>query len=150
MHHCTLWEGDRQATFVLAATAQGLGHDIADININRSLIRRSRHRIRSEESQELRKTFQSTIALLEIHWDDKLLQDLTGKDMIDLLPVIIFGVKVNQLVRVAKITSSTGDAQTTAVFDLLKDWKPVDRTVSMCFDATASNNGIYNGDSILL
>ena len=70
--------------------------------------------------------------------------------MIDLLPVIISGVKVNQLVGVAKITSSTGDAQATAVFDLLKDWKPVDRTVSMCFDATASNNGIYNGDSILL
>ena len=43
----------------------------------------------------------------------------------------------------AKITSSTGDAQATAVFDLLKDWKLVDRTVAVCFDTTASNTGIH-------
>ena len=43
----------------------------------------------------------------------------------------VSGVDINQLLGVAKITSSTGDAQATAVFDHLKDWKLIYRTIAM-------------------
>ena len=70
--------------------------------------------------------------------------------MIDRLKVIVSGVDVNQLLGVAKTTSSTGNAQATAVFDLMKDWKLVDRTVAMCFDTPASNTAIHKGACVLL
>ena len=63
--------------------------------------------------------------------------------MIDQLPVIASGVDINQLLGLAKITSSTGDGQATAVFDCLKDGKLVDRTVAVCFFR-------YNGTCVLL
>ena len=94
--------------------------------------------------------FQSTTALLEVHWDGKLLPDLTGKELVDRLPALLSGVGLHQLLGVSKLTSSTGEAQASAVEDLLNEWRISDRVVAMCFDTTASNTGKHKGACVLL
>jgi len=78
------------------------------------------------------------------------LRDLTGKELVDRLPVIVAGDGVNQLLGVPKLTSSTGEAQASAVACLIENWGLVDRIASMCFDTTSSNTGNRNGACVLL
>ena len=52
---------DRRAKYVLAATAQSLGQDVMELNINRSSIRRGRHRIRAELPKQLKEALQLPI-----------------------------------------------------------------------------------------
>ena len=86
-----------------------------------------------------------------MHWDGKLLQDLTGKELVDHLPVILSGLGVSQLLGVPKLHGGgTGEAQATAVAQLLQEWGVVDRVSAMCFDTTASNTGRRNGACVLL
>jgi len=59
---------------------------------------------------------------LTVHWDGKLLKDLTGKELVDRLHVIVSGLETNQLLGVPKLISGTGEAQVTAVNQLLEDW----------------------------
>lgn len=141
---------DRKAAFVLSATALCLGHDVADLNINRSSIHRRRKRIRSDLAANLKAQLQSTTALLEVSWDGKLIKDLSGRDIEDRLPVIVSGSGISQLLGVPKIASSRGEAQATAVADLITEWGLVDCIVAMCFDTTASNTGHTSGACVLL
>jgi hypothetical protein len=55
---------DRKATYVLAAAAQSLGHDINDYSINRSSIHRQRELIREGLAKNLKKEFQPTVPLV--------------------------------------------------------------------------------------
>jgi len=132
----------------LAATAQSLGHDIDELNISRS-IRRGRGIVCAAHYQNLKEQFQTSASLV-VHWDGKLLPDITGKEMVDRLPVIVSGVGINQLLGVPKISAGTGEAQACAVMQLLVEWGLVDRVSGMCFDTTASNTGRTNGACVLL
>ena len=51
-----------------------------------------------------------------------ILKDLTGKDLVDRLPVIVSELETNQLLGVPKLISGTGEAQATAANQLLEDW----------------------------
>jgi len=73
------------------------------------------------------------------------MEDLTSKEHIDRLPVLISGVGVEQLLGVPKLPSGTGEAQATAVILCLEDWGIVERVVALCFDTTASNTGPHSG-----
>ena len=81
---------DRNAAFVLAAAAQSLGHNPADIALNRESIRRARRRHRELIAKEIRESFAPTIPLT-IHWDGKILPSLTSKDTVDRLAVLVSG-----------------------------------------------------------
>ena len=140
---------DRKATFVLAAAAQSLGHDVNDYSINRSSIHRQREQIREELAKNLKSEFRPTVPLV-VHWDGKMLSDLTGKELVDRLPVVVSGAGVDQLLGVPKMPSGTGDAQATAVAKVLQEWGLVNRVSAMCFDTTSSNTGRINGSCVLL
>lgn len=111
---------DRKATYLLAATAEGLGHKVEDININRSSIRRYREKSREEISKNLKEEFHTNCSLV-VHWDGKLLPDLTGIEKVDRLPVIVSGLGIHQLLGVLKLNSGTGEAQAGAVATLLEE-----------------------------
>src|SRR6218665_2537512 len=87
---------------------------------------------------------------LVVHWDGKLLQDLTGKEHVDRLPVLVSGHGVNKLLGVPKLTSGKGENTAAAVYTLLQDWSVADRVKAMCFDTTSSNTGHRAGACILL
>src|SRR6218665_3049139 len=112
---------DRNATNVLAAAAQSLGHNVKDLNINRSSVHREHERYREEIGKNLKDQFKATpTSSLVVHWDGKLLQDLTGKQLINRLPVILSGLGVSQLLGIPKLHGGgTGEAQATAVAQLL-------------------------------
>ena len=76
-----------------------------------------------------------------MHWDGKLLPDLTGKEKVDRLPVLVSGEGTMKLLSVPLLPSGTGTAIANAVFASLDDWGLTNRVQGMSFDTTASNTG---------
>jgi len=76
----------RRATFVLAEAAKSFGHDTEDITINRMSIHRQRKQHRAKFVEEFKAKFPADIPLI-IHWDGKLLEDLTSKQHVNRLPL---------------------------------------------------------------
>ncbi|KAG0696641.1 hypothetical protein GWK47_026471 [Chionoecetes opilio] len=52
---------------------------------------------------------------LVVHWDGKLIPDLTGKKKVDRLPILVSFRGKSKLLEVPKLPSGTGDAQAQAV-----------------------------------
>ena len=140
---------DRQAVHLLAATAHSLGHDVNDITISRSSVQRARSANRVKTAETIKASF-SPQGPLTVHWDGKLLPDLTGQEKVDRLPVIVTGVDIDQLLGVPKLKSGTGQAQADAVVACLEDWNVSTNVKGLCFDTTASNTGRINGACILI
>ena len=140
---------DRKAMFVISETAQSLGHNVNTLSISRSSIKRHREEQRAQMAAALKEEFTGDVPLI-VHWDGKLMTDLTGKEHIDRLPVIVTGVGVSQLLKVSRLPNGTGDKQSTAVVEALQEWNVQDRVVGMCFDTTASNTGCHIGACTLI
>lgn len=66
----------RNATFVLSEVASSLGHDINTVNINRNSIQRAKISHRTSRWADLRSEFSASVPLT-VHWDGKLMEDLT-------------------------------------------------------------------------
>ena len=123
---------------VVGETAKTLGHDVTSMALNRSSIRRQRQQHRQDTALQIKPNFHPDVALV-VHWDGKLLQDLTGKDKVDRLPVLVTSVdESSQLLAVPKIAARIGSAQATGVFTVLQDWKIQENIQGMCFDTTSS------------
>ncbi|KAK2709688.1 hypothetical protein QYM36_013384 [Artemia franciscana] len=100
-------------------------------------------------SAALKAEFQGNIPLL-VHWDGKLIADLTSKDQFDQLPIMVSGKGVSQLLTVAKLTSGTGEPQAPAVYSAIEDWGITENIHAMCFGTTSSNTGRLAGACVLL
>lgn len=139
----------RNATFILSEVASSLGHDINTLNINRNSIQRARASNRATKSSILRSEF-SALVPLTVHWDGKLLEDLTSHKHVDRLPVLVSGVGVEQLLGIPKISSGTGSAQASAIIQCLREWDIQEKVVALCFDTTACNTGHRSGACCLI
>jgi hypothetical protein len=140
---------DRKAMMVVTATAQSLGHDVNELALSRSSIRRLRQKHRANKAQDLKAELRVDVPLT-VHWDGKLIPDLTGKQLVDRLPIIVSGVGVSQLLTVDKLTSGTGQAQADAVINALKEWGIEDSVRALSFDTTSSNTGRLGGACVLI
>ena len=139
---------DRKAMFVISETAKSLGHNVENLALNRDSIRRQRMKHRLQQSETLKAEFQGNVPLV-VHWDGKLIPDLTTKEHVDRLPVIVSGKGVSQLLTVAKLASGSGEAQAAAVHTALEDWDIKSSVRAMCFDTTSSNTGRIAGARVL-
>lgn len=63
---------DRNATYILAATAETIGLNTSEIALNKETIRRMRRTHRENIAKEIRQDFQPDVALT-VHWDGKIL-----------------------------------------------------------------------------
>jgi len=140
---------DRNAALVLTPALQSLGHDPADFNVNRSSIRRQRIKCRQKIAENLKSEFKPGVPLT-IHWDGKLLEDICSKEIVDRLPVLVSGDGIDQLLGVPKLSSGTGEASASAVYEAAITWNIADQVKCMCFDTTSVNSGPRNGACILL
>lgn len=132
------------AVNIVAHTAQSLGHDVGDLILNRSSIRRNHLYYCSSKTAESLSDFKAKSALI-IHWDGKLKPNLTGhRDHVHGLPVLVSGNGASQLLAVPKFSSGGGDEQVRAVVKALQQWHIADMVQSMCFDTTSSNTGRFN------
>jgi hypothetical protein len=136
---------DRGATFIVGAVAQALGHNVNSMTLSRSSIRRSRYRNRAEEAAGIDKEVIGDEPLL-LHWDGKLLPDITGKkETVDRIAVLVTGGGQEILLGVPKIGRGTGKEQAEACLSTLDDWGLRNRVRGIVFDTTASNTGLKNG-----
>lgn len=129
--------------------ATSLGHDPSDYNVNRSSIHRQREKYRSIKFHQLKSEFHSKGPLI-VHWDGKLLEDLTLKEYVDRLPVLISGCGTEQLLGVPKLLRGTAVAQVDAIVQCLNEWDVNDDVKGICFDTTATNIGIHGGTCTIL
>ena len=87
---------------------------------------------------------------LVLHWDGKLLPDLTGEGggkKVDRLPILVSSpdIEYEKLLAIPKLQSSTGATMANAIVRIIREWKLEDRVEALCFDTTASNTGIHAG-----
>lgn len=85
-----------------------------------------------------------------MHWDGKLLPDLTGKEKTDRLPIVVSHLNGSQLLGVPEISSGSGINTAGAVHNILEDWNIAENVVAACYDTTAANTGSTNGAVTLL
>ena len=142
---------DRDSIGIITTIAQALGHNIDDLIINRTSIRRQRTKHRAELANKLREKFNDCeLNAITVHWDGKLLPILKGTGKIERLPVLISSIGVEKLLGIPTISSSSGDDQASAVYDLLEEWGLSNKVQALCCDTTASNTGRYQGACVLL
>jgi hypothetical protein len=110
---------DRKATALLYTVGESLGQNMSEFSVNRSSIRRSRIKEREATATEIISQFNPTVPLV-VHWDSKLLPDLTGKEVVDRLPILVTGDGVEKLLGVPKIAAGTGLEMCKAVVETLK------------------------------
>jgi len=140
---------DRNATHVLAAAAEALGHSSRASCVYKESIRIARRRNRKEIASEICSSFPSG-GPLTVHWDEKLLPALTSKESVNRIAVLVSGNDDTKLLGVPAIPNGSGASQSEAVFKLLEDWNLTTRVHFMRFDTTASNTGSQNGACTLL
>jgi len=104
---------------------------------------------RQSVAQSLKSDFKPTVSLT-IHCDGKLLEDITGKQTVERLPILVSGEGIDELLAVPKLPAGTGEAAASAVFDCAASWGLCDRIKAMSFDTTPVNTGRYNGACVLL
>jgi len=140
----------RSAVMVVGEAAKFLGQDVSSLTLNISSIQRQREQFRTKFATSVRQNFQPNAALV-VHWDGKLLADLTGRDMVDRLPILVSSCGGgSQLLSVPKLPAGTGAAQAHAVFEALNEWQVADNVEGLCFDTTSSNTGHKSGACVIL
>jgi hypothetical protein len=141
---------DRRAVHILEAGATAVGQR----PLSRSSVRRARIKERSLTAAILRDSFIHDVeekdASLVLHWDGKLLPDLTGKGegaKVERLPILISSpdMQFEKLLAIPKLPAGTGAAMAHATIQTVREWKLEDRVEALCFDTTASNTGIHSG-----
>ena len=143
---------DRDATYLLSQCVKQMGSkQLSEVAVNRESIRRTRKAHRETEAMKIKSQFEGESVLI-VHWDGKLLPDITGDSKVDRLPVIVSepSTGTSKLLAVPKLGSGTGEAQAGAVVDSIADWKLTERVRGMCFDTTASNTGWRSGACVLI
>lgn len=99
--------------------------------------------------EDKKKQFTSDVPLT-VHWDGKMLEDMTGHEVVYRLPVLVSGKGVDQLLSIPKLESGESEQIASGVYECLLSWGITDKVKSMCFDTTASNTGLRKGACILL
>ena len=138
---------DRKAVYILTEAAHSLGHSTEELNINRSSIRRHRRGHRKCHSSSLKQSIKIEGPLL-VHWDGKMMADLTSKKCIDRLPILVSGENGSQLLGVPKLPSGSGSNIAHNVVNAAQEWGLTNRIVGMSFDTTATNTGHHQGACI--
>ena len=98
---------DKTNVFLLTEAAKSLGCNLEDLNISRTSIQRRRQIQRMNFAQSVKYKIHPTISPT-VHWDGKIIPDLTSKDKIDRLLVFFSGFEVDKLVAVLQQESGTG------------------------------------------
>lgn len=130
----------RMATYIIAALLSSLNIDCASVNFSHVTIHRAREKFRKEAALNLKTNLETDNYVL--HFDGKLLSDITGTEQVDRLPIILSSSGKFQLLGVPKLESGTGQNQASAIIETVKQWDiNTDNIKALCFDTTASNTG---------
>ncbi|XP_074096012.1 uncharacterized protein LOC141525415 [Cotesia typhae] len=143
---------NRSAMHIISAVITSLGLDIDNYNISYTTIRNVRLKFRKTVAGNLKDGIQETAQNFIVHWDGKLLPELSNQPMkkVERLPIVVSGMDVEQLLGVPALDESTGANEAEVIFETLNEWNVTDSIVGMCFDTTSVNTGDKSGACILL
>ncbi|CAH0383567.1 unnamed protein product [Bemisia tabaci] len=130
----------RDTVLLVASTAQSLGVDVGELNINKSTVHRKRAKNRSYVAQNIRQTFQAD-NVLTLHWDGKIVPDLIGKNRVDRIAVVVTGKTTDKLLGILKIEHGAGLATANVVFEAVESWNLGPNIKALSFDTTSVNSG---------
>ena len=158
------------------AKKDGQQVDLNEFVLSRDTIGRRRQENRDTISKQAKQEFLDNMpARMSLHWDGKMLQDLSG-ELMEMEAIIVCGEnypegkllgKQNKLIisqHYYKLliqgivdlqdedgqTTSTGFAQAEAVHKKVVEWGTENKVVCLMFDTTASNSGHLRGAAIRL
>ena len=106
---------DRKAAFVISEIVKSIGLDATEYNINRSSISRGRQRNRTKFAKVIKQDFHLDTPLV-VHWNGKLMEQLTKKQHVERLPILVSREGV------PKLSGGTGENQATTVIEALEEW----------------------------
>ena len=139
----------RSATYILSAAATSLGVNPKFYNISHSSIHRERDKFRAKRFAQIKESLTGE-GPLTVHWDGKMMEDLTSIAHVDRLPKVIYFGGDKQLLSVPKLLKGSAEAQADAIIGCLNEWGVASRVNSLCFDTTASNTGRKSGTCVRL
>ena len=87
--------------------AAAIGGDPTDIPVSRSSIRRKRISNRRELAASIKAAFAPNVSLV-LHFDEKILPEISGAGQVNRLPVLVTGDGIEKLLGVPKLPSGTG------------------------------------------
>jgi len=59
--------------------------------------------------------------MLTMHWDGKLMCDITGNEKVGRLPIIVSTIGEQKLLEIPKLATGTGQVMAQAVFHTIKE-----------------------------
>ena len=137
---------------ILASAFNEAGVPTSDTVFSKSTMHRHRKLRRQQAAARIKEDYTPSKSI--VHWDGKLLPDVTGEvtNNVDRLPVLLSSLVdgTTKLLGVPKLASGSGRAAADAVYEHIKSWKCESMVIGMCFDTTASNTGRLNGACTLL
>ena len=133
-----------QACFT-AAVVEEAGGDISKISSSYSSAARSRRKVVEQIASKYKEEW-SPPKLASLHWDSKIMNSLSNRNITEERLVVIVGDVNNlQLLGVPHypvgVGDSTGNIIANLTCNLLTSWRCSDSIVNMTFDTTASNTG---------
>lgn len=118
---------NRNALFILAAAYKSLGIDITTLNLSYSTLYRGRIKFRTNIAEDLKKEFRTEERYV-VHWDGKVLCDISENKNVDHIAILLSVSGVDQLLAVPKADSGTAHQQAAAVISTINQWKVAPRT----------------------
>lgn len=129
-----------KAVPIIAAVAKALGHDLNDISVSKSTVKRTKKIVGQKIAKELKNSLRIADVLV-LHWDGKLLPSSRDSGKSEILPVVITGGGDEQLLGAPELKSGTGLNCANAIIEKLTEWDLTGKIKALCFDTTSSNTG---------
>ncbi|KAA0200091.1 hypothetical protein HAZT_HAZT002953 [Hyalella azteca] len=119
---------DRGAVFLLTKELKALATNQKMLTINCSSLRRYWQKHQVMYASQLKADLKMSETVV-VHWEEKLMQDLTNKKHVDHLPVLVSGKGAVQLLGVPKLANGTWRVRSNAVVALLRELGIEDRVL---------------------
>jgi len=141
---------ERDCLHLIMAFMEAVSLDPSNYVINRTSIRNQRNIFRKKYTEKIKENFSKLNAqVITVHWDTKLLHDITGRP-VERLSIIGTSTNIEQLLGVPEIPAATGNEVASAIYDTLEDWNLIENVQAFSFDTTASNTGRLKGACTIL
>jgi hypothetical protein len=140
----------QSTAFMAAVFAEG-GVKLDDATLSVTSTRAARMQVRESVSKEIKSNFVPP-KHCTLHWDGKLIPDIKKQNK-DRLAILVSGMpkyEEGKLLGVSIISSSTGEEQAKATYNMAEKWQLTDHVRALVFDTTASNSGWRIGACVLL
>ena len=147
------------SSILKSGVSEGKQVDLNQFSLSKSSLLRKRNHNRSVLMEQEMVDFSiNKPVYAALHWDGKLMKDITGK-LQEHEAVLVSGSPhylEGKILCVCKLVNedgepcSTGEAQAEAVLGQIKAWDVEENIVALVFDTTASNTGVHRGATVRL